>query len=118
VNVSAARPPEPAPAIGEGSAHGYDLSDRRTAARIQQASPHWLVMWGPHSRRFFAFPLFRAPPGTIVTASGPDRLLARMRQAEAAATARPRTARHPAAAGHGTRPVMRVVPPAPPQRRI
>ena len=47
-------------------------------------------MWGPHSRRFFAYPLFSAPPGTIVSASAPDRLMTRMRQAEAATAARPR----------------------------
>ncbi len=87
MNASPAPPSEPA--TGEGAAHRYDPSQRLVAARIQHTSPHWLLMWGPHSRRYFAYPLFGAPPGTIVSASAPDRLQTRMRQAEAATAARP-----------------------------
>jgi hypothetical protein len=90
VNASAVPPAGTAPASGQESAARFDPGQRLTAARIQHASPCWLVMWGTHSRRFFAFPLFGAPPGTIVTASGPDRLLTRMRQAETATVARAR----------------------------
>ncbi len=81
--------PEPAPASGDDSTHRYDPSQRLTAARLQHTNPHWLLMWGPHSRRYYAYPLFGAPPGTIVSASAPDRLVTRMRQAEAATAARP-----------------------------
>jgi hypothetical protein len=88
--VNAGPVPPSEPASGQDRGHRYDPGQRLTAARIQQASPHWLLMWGTHSRRYFAFPLFAAPPGTIVTASGPDRLLTRMRQAEAATAASPR----------------------------
>jgi hypothetical protein len=90
VNASPVPPSGTVPASGQDGAPRYDPGQRLTAARIQQANPRWLLMWGSHSRRYFAFPLFAAPPGTIVTASGPDRLLTRMRQAEAATSVRPR----------------------------
>ncbi len=90
--MNAGQPPagEPEPASGEDGAHRYDPGQRQTAARIQHPRPHWLLMWGPHSRRYYAYPLFGAPPGTIVSASDPGRLVTRMRQAEAATAARPR----------------------------
>ena len=85
MNANPATPPEPEPASGKSGSSRYDPSQRLTAARIQQANPGWLLIWGTHSRRYFAFPLFGAPRGTIVTASAPDRLLTRMRRAETAA---------------------------------
>jgi hypothetical protein len=87
--------PEPTEDAGSGDDSGrrYDPGQRLTAARIQHANPHWLLMWGPHSRRYFAFPLFWAPPGTMVTATDPTWLLTRMRQAETAAATHPRSPR-------------------------
>jgi hypothetical protein len=38
---------------------------------------------------YWAFPLFSAPPGTIITAPDPAALAAQMRQAEADLAARP-----------------------------
>ena len=83
MSTGKATPPEPTRASGESGGHRYDPGQRLTAARIQHANPHWLLLWGTHSRRYFAFPMFTVPPGTIVTASEPNRLVTRMRQAEA-----------------------------------
>ncbi len=63
----------------------YDLPERRTAARIQGWHRGWLVIWGVSSRRYWAYPLFDAVPGTIVSAADPKELLAQMSQAEIAA---------------------------------
>jgi hypothetical protein len=65
--------------------YGYDPVEREEAARLQEANPLWLIMWGVHSRLLWAFPLFHAPRGTVVSASSPDRLLDRMRQVELSA---------------------------------
>ncbi len=85
MNTSPVTPAEPGTSSGEAGSPRYDPSQRLTAARIQQANPGWLLIWGTHSRRYFAFPLFGAARGTILTASDPDRLLTGMRRAEAAA---------------------------------
>lgn len=63
----------------------YDPAQRRTAARIQERNPHWLVLWGVSSQRFWAFPMFDAVPGTIISAVDPRELLALMARAETAA---------------------------------
>jgi hypothetical protein len=69
---------------------GYDPAQRAAAAEIQNAHPQWLIMYGAHSRMFYAFPLFRAPPGAIIAAPSPAGLLVAMHAAEIAA-------RHPPA---------------------
>lgn len=66
----------------------YDPAKREAAARLARDHPAWLVMWGPHSRRYFAYPTFNAPPGTVLTATSSGGLRARMRQAELASAAR------------------------------
>jgi len=60
----------------------YDERQRRTAALIQRDNPLWLVMWGTGSRRYWAFPAFAVPCGTIVSAADPDDLITRMRETE------------------------------------
>jgi hypothetical protein len=55
----------------------------QTASEIEQSRPSWLVMWGCYSRLFWAFPRFRVPKGTIVSASNPDKLLADMDSVQA-----------------------------------
>jgi hypothetical protein len=52
------------------------------AARIERGHPWRMVLWGTHSRLFWAFPRFTAQPGTIITASTAAELQDRMRQAE------------------------------------
>ncbi len=64
-----------------------DPGQRAQAAQIQATCPQWVVLWGCASRRFWAFPQFAAPPGTIVSDGDPATLVARMRQAELATTA-------------------------------
>lgn len=67
-----------------------DLDERRRAARIGAAFPHWLILWGAWSRRYWAFPRFRAPRGTILHAASPGDLAAQMRQVQAEVTSRGR----------------------------
>lgn len=71
---------------------GRDADRYETAQAIQQAHPDWLVMWGVYTRQYVAFPLFRAPAGSIVQSANPDKLVQRIQQAELAFTAG--TARH------------------------
>jgi hypothetical protein len=62
-----------------------DSQDRLTARRIGQEHPNWQVLWGLHSRQFWAFPLFHAPGGTIVHGRDPGELARQMQQAELSA---------------------------------
>ena len=63
-----------------------DAERYETARSIDEGNPDWLVIWGVYTRQYVAFPLFRAPAGSIVQSASPDRLLRRMRQAELAFT--------------------------------
>ena len=65
----------------------FDPDQRRAAARIAQHSPQWVVIWGTHTRLYWAFPRFHATPGTIITAPGTAELTTRMQQTELAARA-------------------------------
>lgn len=92
--TTATRPAATSPAMADTGQPRYDLRQRLAAARLQHRNPHWHICWGYHSRRFWAFPLFGAPPGTIISAGDPARLVAMMRRAEAAtATGPPASAR-------------------------
>jgi hypothetical protein len=66
---------------------GHDPAQRRAAARLSRRYPHWEILWGTWSRRFWGFPRFDAPPGTIICAPTVAALLSLMRQAELAAEA-------------------------------
>ena len=68
----------------------YDPRQRQAAAGLQHRNPHWLICWGYHSRRYWVFPLFTAPPATIVSATDEPGLTAGMRQAGAVVAVRPR----------------------------
>jgi hypothetical protein len=63
----------------------YDPDLREQAARIERAFPRWFVIWGTHSRQFWAFPCFRVPRGTIAHAARPDDLAGMMREIQHAA---------------------------------
>jgi hypothetical protein len=72
---------------------------RMAAVRLQREYRHWMIMWGCYTRTYVAFPLFHAPRDTILTATVPDEMAAKI-------------LRHERAAG------MRVPPPSlPPERR-
>ena len=58
---------------------------RMAAARLQYDHRHWMVMWGCYTRTYVAFPLFPAPRGTILIATAPDEMTAKMRRQERAA---------------------------------
>jgi hypothetical protein len=60
-------------------------ANRETARQIQLQRPGWMVMYGTYSRQYIAFPLFRAPKGTIVAAGHPPALAAQMQAVEQAA---------------------------------
>ncbi len=46
-------------------------------------------MWGPHSRQFWAYPCFDAPPGTILNAVDPSELAGMMRRVQRAVSVSP-----------------------------
>jgi hypothetical protein len=71
--------PRPGPQAPRGL---YDPRERAFAARIERANPHWHIEWGVGSRRFYAYPLFEAPPGTLVSATNHEDLIAEMRRTE------------------------------------
>jgi hypothetical protein len=66
-----------------------DDQQRQAAAEIERSRPGWLVMWGCYSRRFWAFPRFDAPRGTIISAPDQARLLAGLDDAESQVRSHP-----------------------------
>jgi hypothetical protein len=66
--------------------HEYDGQQRRTAALVQRDHPSWLIMYGPWSRRFWAYSAFATRHGRTIVFSEPDpsALAAHLRDAEAA----------------------------------
>ena len=67
-----------------------DAAEREQAARIERDFPHWLVMWGAYSRRFWAYPRFNVPRGAIAHAASPDDLAGMMRAIQRSAEDAPR----------------------------
>ena len=58
---------------------GYDEAGHwRTAARIRRERPGWVVIWLASVGRSRAYPLLRAPRGTVLTAATPEELAAQM----------------------------------------
>jgi hypothetical protein len=72
-----------------------DEHQRQIAAQLQRDYPNWVILWGLHTRLYWAFPTFAASPGTIITAPVPRQLTMRMQDSEHAAAS--------AAAAAGTR---------------
>jgi hypothetical protein len=77
----------PVPPAGEGDPQG--AARHREAARIRQEREGWVVIWVPHESCYKAYPKFRAPRGTVASASQPGELMTQMDQVELAAR-RPR----------------------------
>ena len=65
-------------------------ANRETARQLELRRPGWMVLWGAYSKQYVAFPLFAAPPGTILAAAYPPALESRMQAAEVRAQGRPR----------------------------
>jgi hypothetical protein len=64
----------------------YDEARRTTAARLQEIFPSWFIMWGTYSRRYWAYPCFGVPRGTIAHAADANDLAAAMRAIQISAT--------------------------------
>ena len=62
-----------------------DRVQRENAVRVESVFPGWLVMWGLYSRKFWAYPRFDAPPGTIAQAADANTLAGIMHRIERSA---------------------------------
>ena len=62
----------PRAAIGDG---------QRTAARLEEQNPCWMIIFGSYTREYVAFPLFGAP-GCFVAATEARELARHMRHIE------------------------------------
>ena len=65
----------------------YDEQQRRAAAQAERAHPGWAVLWGTHTRMYWGFPRFQAPPGTMIAAPDTAGLITRMQHTELATRA-------------------------------
>jgi len=63
-----------------------DETRRTTARRLQNEHPRWLIIWGLHSREYWAFPSLPVPPGTYLHAPHPVLLEEAIREVELAIT--------------------------------
>jgi hypothetical protein len=63
----------------------HDTACQREAARIRQERAGWVVIWVPHESRYKAYPKFRAPRGTVASATQPGELMAQIDEIELAA---------------------------------
>jgi hypothetical protein len=68
---------------------GYDPAQHHTAAQLTARYPHWLIVWGTHTRRYWAYPRFTVPPGNLIHAPNPTELLTLMKHTEHATTGHP-----------------------------
>jgi hypothetical protein len=59
-----------------------DADHWQTVARIRGERSGWVVIWMASAGCYRAYPLFRAPRRTVVTAATPDELTARMDQVQ------------------------------------
>ncbi len=74
----------------------FDEHEQRAAARIERDHPQLLILWGTHTRLFWAFPRFHAPAGTVIAAPDTAGLTSRMQHTELTTRAHmPRPAQTP-----------------------
>ena len=71
-------------AVGAVGAADDDQTRRRAAAQIRRQHPGFVVIWAADLGRYRAWPLIRAPRGTVLTARTPDELTAQIQQLERA----------------------------------
>jgi hypothetical protein len=64
-----------------------DEHQRQIAAQLGHDYPNWVILWGLHTRLYWAFPTFAAPLGTIIAAPAPRQLTMRMQATEHATSA-------------------------------
>jgi hypothetical protein len=68
---------------GSSGSAEHATDPRQAADELDQAHPHWLVLWGEFSREFVAFPLFRTGGRTILHTADRKALAVGMQQVEA-----------------------------------
>jgi hypothetical protein len=68
--------------VGLPGDEAAERRQRETAGQLARRHPYWLVMYGPHSRKFWAYPVFNVPVGTYAGAEDPAELESRMRVIE------------------------------------
>lgn len=97
----------PGPAAAPGPEFPADDESRhwQAAAEIRRQHPRWVTIWVARAGHYRAWPLFRAPRGTSLTAQAPEELTAQMDQIEQAAP--PPRRRTP---GENSRPSTQPVP--------
>jgi hypothetical protein len=78
--------PGPADTTGTGRPADDQAAHQEAAAQIRRQHPGWVTVWVPHLGQYRAYPLFRAPRGTALTARTPADLAAQMDQIEQAAS--------------------------------
>jgi hypothetical protein len=61
---------------------GAGEQSREAARQLERQHPGWIVLWGIYTRQYVAFPLFRVPPETVITAYYPPALAERMQAVE------------------------------------
>ena len=64
------------------TSHDPPTNGRSEAARIEQANPLWIVVFGVYSQQFICFPRFDAPAGTVLITRNPSTLPQRMSKME------------------------------------
>jgi hypothetical protein len=57
-------------------------ASREIAAQLEREHPNWMIIFGVYTKQFIAFPRFRAPCRTILTALYPQALADRIARAE------------------------------------
>jgi hypothetical protein len=61
----------------------HEQQRRRTAEELQRDHPRWLVVYGIYTQQYVAFPLFDAPPGTVLSTADPGELVRQIQKIEA-----------------------------------
>jgi hypothetical protein len=56
---------------------------RANADELQRDHPRWFVLYGTYTQQYVAFPLFAAPPGTVLSHTQPGELVRQLQKAEA-----------------------------------
>ena len=74
----------------QNAAFRDDDKAREVAEWIEREHPRWIVVFGAFTKQFICFPRFPAAPGTVVVASYPGALPARMKYAERVCQLAPR----------------------------
>jgi hypothetical protein len=79
--MNEAQPPE----TGDALAPDDEPAHRQAAAQLRRERPRWVVFWLGRTGQYRAWPLFRAPRGTSLTADTAEQMAAQMDEAEQAA---------------------------------